>query len=95
MKKLVSNYNWILIVILAAVTFLNIRTFASDGAIQSGEIFVLVSIIASIILTWFIVKSEWWKGLNQRYNISRYFFILLILAIVIGVAIYYVFFGGF
>lgn len=95
MKKLVSNSNWVLIVILAAFTFFYIRTVTSDGAFQYGEILGLVGIIASIILTWFIGRSEWWQELNQRFNINRIFFILFILAGVIAVAIFYVFFGGF
>lgn len=92
MKKLVINYNWLLIVILAAVAFFYIRTVTSDGAFQIGEILGLVAIIASIILAWFIVRTDWWKEMNQRYNINLIFIVLLILACIISVAIFYIFF---
>lgn len=95
MKKLISNSHWVLIVILVAFAFFYIRTVTSDGAFQFGEILGLVSIGAAIVLTWFIVRTEWWKELNQRFNITRIFSILFILALVIAVAIFYIFFGGF
>lgn len=95
MKKLVSNSNWVLIIIVPAVAFFYIRTVTSDGTFQFSEILALVGIIAGIILSWFILQSAWWKELNQRFNINRILIILFILALVISVAIFYIFLGGF
>lgn len=95
MDKLVSNLNWLLVVILAAFGFFYIRTVSSDGTFQFSEILGLVGIVAAIVGSWFIVRTEWWKGLDQKYNVNLIFTILFILVLMIAVAFFFMFFGGF
>lgn len=92
MKALVNNSNWLLIVIVIAVGFFYIRTVTSDGAFQFGEIAGLIAITASIIFMWFVVRTERWQELKERYKINRILIILFILALIILLVIFYVYF---